>query len=348
MTGEDANEDVEIVLCHNADPSPACSDGSECYIWADHGCSYAAVSPGNDNLRQDVCPLFHRGDNGLPNALDENVVQLSQISNFHLSISACFWSWWRSLPLEANPAHNKPYLKARKFIHSPAQWVNVPRYVIEDLICQSQGAVLSNLDGFIISNGSVSLPRACIQSMFEVIDDCLTGTPYLPSDSTDNQVRGLGSMVAFWERMRNICPKANIYNGPIHQSDGSQCITSNDLDCAMLATRDFWFEEPVASNSEWDCVLDLYETTQEWPDIELPNKQMLLDTLLHTKDSAPGPDGLPYAAWRLLPEVTVDAMMSYFYDILEETALPPLQVGVWIPKPKMGPEADAKHARTAS
>ena len=51
----------------------------------------------------------------------------------------------------------------------------------------------------------------------------------------------------------------------------------------MLATRDFWFEEPVASNSEWDSILDLYETTQEWPDIELPNKQMLLDTLLHTR-----------------------------------------------------------------
>ncbi len=36
----------------------------------------------------------------------------------------------------------------------------------------------------------------------------------------------------------------------------------------------------------------------------------------------------------------VDAMMSYFYDILDEQALPPLQVGVWIPKAKMGPEAD--------
>ena len=67
----------------------------------------------------------------------------------------------------------------------------------------------------------------------------------------------------------------------------------------------------------------------------VPNKQML-----HTKDSAPGPDGLPCAAWRLLPKVTVDAMLSYFYDILAETALPPLQVGVWIPKAKMGPEAD--------
>ena len=28
------------------------------------------------------------------------------------------------------------------------------------------------------------------------------------------------------------------------------------------------------------------------------------------------------------------------FTILEETALPPLQVGVWIPKAKMGPEAD--------
>ena len=140
--------------------------------------------------------------------------------------------------------------------------------------------------------------------------------------------------------MRNICPKTNIYNGPILQSDGSQCLTSSDLDRAMLATRAFWFEDPESSHSDWDCVLNLYEDTQEWPDIELPNKQMLLNTLLHTKDSAPGPDGLPYAAWRLLPEVTVDAMMSYFYDILDETALPPLQVGVWIPKAKMGPEAD--------
>ena len=36
--------------------------------------------------------------------------------------------------------------------------------------------------------------------------------------------------------------------------------------------------------------------------------EMFLNTLLHTKDSAPGPDGLPYSAWRLLPKVTVDAM----------------------------------------
>ena len=34
-------------------------------------------------------------------------------------------------------------------------------------------------------------------------------------------------------------------------------------------------------------------------------------------------------------------MKGYFYDIVNGTALPPHQVGVWIPKAKMGPEADS-------
>ena len=194
-------------------------------------------------------------------------------------------------------------MKARKFLHLTAQWVNVPRAVVEDLIEQSQGAVLSNLDGLIISNGSVAIPRSAIQQMFEVIDECLTGIPFVPSNSPDSQVRGLGSIVALWERMRNICPKVNLSNGAILQSDRSQCMTSDDLDKAMLATRGFWFEEPISSHHHWDDILAVYKQGQEWPEISLPNKQMFLATLLHTKDSALGPDGLPYAAWRPLPEV---------------------------------------------
>lgn len=71
-----------------------------------------------------------------------------------------------------------------------------------------------------------------------------------------------------------------------------------------------------------------------------PEPKDFLSTLLHTKDSAPGPDGIPYSAWRLLLCVTVDALISYFHDIIGGTALPPMQVGVWIPKAKAGPEAD--------
>ena len=51
--------------------------------------------------------------------------------------------------------------------------------------------------------------------MLEVIDTCIEGTPYVPCDEVNLQARGLGTMVAFWERMRNICPEVNAYHGPI-------------------------------------------------------------------------------------------------------------------------------------
>ena len=179
-----------------------------------------------------------------------------------------------------------------------------------------------------------------VQNMIEVIDACIEGIPFVPTDEANLQARGLGSMVAFWERMRNIGPKVNLYHGPIYGKDGRQCTTSTDLDEAMLATRDFWFQVPAESDHAWQPVLDCYAAGSPWPLVCPPDADAFLSTLLHTKDSAPGPDGLPYSAWRLLPKVTVDVMMNYFYDIVNETALPPLQVGVWIPKAKMGPEAD--------
>ena len=80
-----------------------------------------------------------------------------------------------------------------------------------------------------------------IQQMLEIIDTCYVGISYVHCDEANSQARGLGNMVAFWERMRNICPKVNTYHGPIYQKEGEQCVTDLDLDAAMLATRDFWF-----------------------------------------------------------------------------------------------------------
>ena len=74
------------------------------------------------------------------------------------------------------------------------------------------------------------------------------------------------------------------------------------LDEAMLDTRDFWFVKPQDSLQEWEPILREYQTASLWPTIELPQKQDFLHTLLGTKDSAPGPDGIPYSAWRLSPE----------------------------------------------
>ena len=35
--------------------------------------------------------------------------------------------------------------------------------------------------------------------------------------------------------MRSICPKVNIYHGPILTKEGEQCITDKDLDLAMVS-----------------------------------------------------------------------------------------------------------------
>ena len=132
--------------------------------------------------------------------------------------------------------------------------------------------------------------------MLEVIETCIEGIPFVPNDEANSQARGLGNMVAFWERMRNICSKVNIYHGPILIREGQQCITDKDLDLAMLATREFWFEAPSSADHTWDKVLQEYSNCDSWQDISIPSSSTFYITLLHMKDSAFGSDGIPYSA----------------------------------------------------
>ena len=61
-----------------------------------------------------------------------------------------------------------------------------------------------------------------------------------------------------------------------------------DLDEAMLATRDFWFQPPESQDNAWQPILDCYADGTPWPPICPPDAEVFLSTLLHTKDSAPG------------------------------------------------------------
>ena len=182
----------------------------------------------------------------------------------HLSIAGCFWAWWRSQPPPQLHPNIRPYCRARKFLSSGAQWVNVPKDVVEDIIVASKHSVLSSTDALQTVNGCFAMPRTLVQSLIEVIDACAQGIPFVPLDEANMQARGLGSMVAFWERMRHICPKVNIYHGPIYGKDGGQCVTSKDLDEAMLATRDFWFQPPVDHDDTWQPILDCYANGEPW------------------------------------------------------------------------------------
>ena len=119
-------------------------------------------------------------------------------------------------PVPRHNPHIKPYCRARKYLRSDAQWINVPNEVATDLVRKSRSAVIANLDLYQQVNGCYALPRMRVQEMLEVIDRCIEGIPYVPMDEAMHRLyRGLGNMVAFWERMRNICPKVNSYYGPV-------------------------------------------------------------------------------------------------------------------------------------
>ena len=125
------------------------------------------------------------------------------------------------------------------------------------------------------------------------------------------------------------------------QHNGQECRTALEYDEAMLATRDFWFCHPVEYDVAWHSTLSAYRRcTSPWPPIPEPTTQDYLEHLLQTKDSAPGPDGLPYALWRVFPHQTAKVLHDDFCHMLSCTLPPPTQVGVWIPKAKQGPTAD--------
>ena len=196
----------------------------------------------------------------------------------YLSIVGCFWAWWRTQPPPHLHPNIRPYCRARKYLSSGAQWINVPKEVVEDLVVASKHSVLSSTETLPTINGCFSMPRTLVQSLVEVIDACVEGIPYVPLDEANMQARGLGTMVAFWERMRHICPKVNIYHGPIYGKDGAQCVTSNDLDEAMLATRDFWFQTPAEYDEDWQPILDCYAEGEPWKPFCPPDEGMFLNT----------------------------------------------------------------------
>ena len=109
----------------------------------------------------------------------------------------------------------------------------------------------------------------------------------------------------------------------------------------MLATRKFWFQPPVKYDPEWDNLPRTVQSSSPGLATRSPTqKEDLIKSVLATNDSAPGPDGIPYAAWRLHPGTSAEAMTTHFDDICRSAAPPPCSVQAWIPKAKMGPAAD--------
>ena len=107
-------------------------------------------------------------------------------------------------------------------------------------------------------------------------------------------------------------PRSVFYNGPIQDGEGRICRTDRDLSAAMLATRKFWFQPPPRYDADWAEYLEQYKTqTQTWPRVLPPGEEDFIKSILASNDSAPGPDGIPYAAWRIYPRPAAIAMITH-------------------------------------
>ena len=221
----------------------------------------------------------------------------------------------------------------RKFLKIRAEVLHIPASQYRALQAVTYH-VFSSSTVQEVQAGKISVRSDILKQMFDFYDQVSASRHHPSLEQTNLQARGIGN------RLRSICPKGVMYNGPILNNRGEHCTTSQMLDEAMLDTRKFWFVEPVDQFHEWRPVLYEYQTATPWPSIALPQNLDFLHTLLDTKDSAPGPDGIPYSAWRLSPEDSYPVLEHLMGKMIAGTRAAPVQVGGWIPKAKLGPTAD--------
>ena len=205
-----------------------------------------------------------------------------------------------------------------------------------------QSADTDLLQSWQTQQGCLLIPATIIATALQAAEVATATNTQMPfgTDNTD-PVQRIRRQKIFWDRLKTVCPKGTFYHGPLLQHNGQECRTALEYDEAMLATRDFWFAHPVKYDRDWHDTLSAYRRcVVPWPVIPEPTEQDYIEHLLLTKDSAPGPDGLPYALWRMFPQQTAAILQDDFHHILAGALAPPTQVGVWIPKAKQGPTAD--------
>ena len=251
---------------------------------------------------------------------------------------AIIWNWWRT----SSQLFKRltPLKRLYKLLGKNQAVIHVGK---EDLChLYEQSGIAALMHTWPQQHQKSLIPTTLIASALqaaEIASTALSGIPY-GQDSTDPARRARQQRL-FWDRLKTVCPRGTFYHGPLLQSNGQECRTAQEYDEAMLATRSFWFRPPARYDPSWHQTLDTYrQHTEPWPAIPEPSIEDYVEHLLLTKDSAPGPDGLPYAVWRMIPHHAAMVLQDDFERMIAGTLPAPTQVGVWIPKAKQGPTAD--------
>ena len=251
---------------------------------------------------------------------------------------AIVWSWWRT-----HSCHFKklsPLKRLYKLLGKEQTHLHIRQEEVRLLYEQSADTDL--LQPWQTQQGCLLIPATIVAAALQAAEVATATNLQMPfgTDNTD-PVQRIRRQKIFWDRLKTVCPRGTFYHGPLLQHNGQECRTALEYDEAMLATCDFWFTHPIKYDRDWHDTLSAYRRcVLPWPEIPEPTEQDYIEHLLLTKDSAPGPDGLPYALWRMFPQQTAAILQDDFHHILAGVLAPPTQVGVWIPKAKQGPTAD--------
>ena len=257
-------------------------------------------------------------------------------------LQSIIWSWWHSLSPTSSRTIEHSYQLLRKKAGAVEPLVWVPLQQLNSLRNQLPGFKELMPHHFPCTATHCHVPSLLLRRCFEIVDlKEAQQTSLELNRAASDKIRGLNTTSVFWQRMRTLCPRTVFYPGPVLQQNGNECRTDLDLDEAMLSTRAFWFEDPIEYDTAWTPTLCRYQQlTAYWPQVSMPEQQHYVSAILSSKDSAPGPDGIPYAAWRVHVASSAKAMVSFMNTIQDNTAPSPVSVGVWIPKAKLGPTAN--------
>ena len=258
--------------------------------------------------------------------LERRILQVPNHAHTLESLTALYWGWWRTLTPEDKQPQADVAALVKTLLKQKGSHVSMRPKVYKALTTATGTAVESTTT----NDGSHRVARSELYHALELLDaQTVTYTPELSGDRRNSH--------QFWQRMRQLKTTQGTYNGPIHRADGKK----QDLDLAMLDTRAFWEEHPPDTQQSCHPILAEYHAGNNlfppFPDLTI---QEIQSHLLHTKESAPGLDGVPYAAWRLNPEASGHASYQLYINIITAQEEPPSQVLVWIPKATAGPTGD--------
>ena len=292
----------------------------------------SSISPSPGDTVMQVVPtecLIHRGGGAAPDEQYSKLVRRVHAADDLCEFKVAVWTWWREQPLprQTLPAH----CLIRKALKSTQGGnVHVPFATMQSL-CEMMSLPVP-LSSLRINDQAYLVPRLVAEAIlntYEAGRALASAHPGIVHDT--NRIAATPGQARVWDRCRVAAPRVARTSGLVLDKAGRQCRTTAAVDEAMRATRAFWQDEPVVWDAQSEKLLSQYSPPL-FAKCTLPVDDDLLRAVVRSPDSAPGLDGLPYAAYRAAPNAASRVLTHRLHDYVGLHAPAPVQALVFIPK----------------